>query len=332
MTRAVTLGLLVGIGVLIVGSTRAPMTERDADFVLTRQIAERVHDGQAYYPAYVEALSEVVTPPSQVRSVRLPIVGLVQSFAPGAWVLLGAALAGLSAGIAAKGWGPVGAVAIAAYMIPASPEWLVYHELFALPLGLAGLLAARRGDDLAAAGWLGLATVTREHFVLALVAAVLIRRAWPYLVAGSIAAMVYLAHTVAVTPLLSPDGYEMGYHVHFWPPQAYAYALAPGVGVAAIVLVGVVAAGLWRLWRSGAEPVTLGFVALLGPLTMWSHRPYWYLMWAPLLFMHGLSLAGDTLSGLRARALDRSGERGLPQRAQALPGDRVGVGVGSSGK
>lgn len=282
--------LVVAVAAVACGSVLgAQSSTRDVDELLFRSTIIHMRHGESYYDAYEKAVREKAgVGPSQVRSVRTPVVAeMLAPFPAAAWRWL-AAIPALALTLAAAALAGedllarrLAAALTGLWMLVSLPLLYLHAELWGAALLVGAGLAIRDRRDGWAAPFCLLATAIRETFGLSLLVGLLVRpkrRPWAgaLLAAGTGGAL----HAVWARRILDPDGFD--------PPlralDRYTRYLAPGEGGAAQV-VGVVllalAVGGFVLRR--ADPAFRFLALTVGPLivaTAMTGRSYWSLTWA----------------------------------------------------
>jgi hypothetical protein len=274
----------------------------DVDQQLHEHTIEHMRAGVGYYDAMRLALVEKAGhPPANVWTVRPPLPFELWQLVPTTTLRLvvGGVFFALLLGIALiardgqpnDSWLPAAAVALA---IPSIVNWssflYLHTELWTVPLALFGVAMLRRRPMLAAA-LLGTAIACREMWIPLFVLAALWgvragkQAVWPWLVAGGLGALALGLHVVWSQRILDPSGTDAAY-LFTW--DAFPRVLTPGTSAFAVVvgLTCIVVGGGEAIAsrRAGAAAwVTTWFAALTIPLTFWSGRVYWQILWAPFI-------------------------------------------------
>ncbi len=280
---------LIGLGMVLVGSVvGARSTVVDVDEVLFRSTIVHMQQGSSYYDAFAGALREKSgVGPSQVRSVRTPVVSLLLSPLPASswrWAagipalalcLTSALLAGpdvLSQRFAAGLTG--------LWMVVSLPLLYLHAELWGAPLVLGAALLLRTRREGPSAALALLATGVRELFGVSLLVGILVRRdRRPWLVALALAGVGAAIHVRWARGILDPLGYE--------PPlvalDPYSRYVSPGeAGVAQVLGVAMLGAALVGWWLRRHDDAFRYLAAVALPLivaTALFGRTYWSLTW-----------------------------------------------------
>ena len=304
----------------------AQSTTRDVDELLFRSTIIHMQHGDSYYDAFEKAVREKDgVGPSQVRSVRTPVVPeILAPFPASAWRWLAAipALALCLAAAALAGEDLLARRLAAAltglWMLVSLPLLYLHAELWGAALLVGAGLAIRDRRD----GWAALccllATAVRETFGLSLLIGLVIRpnrRPWAGALLG--AGVGGALHAMWAQRILDPNGFD--------PPlralDRYTRYLAPGEGGAAQV-VGVVllalAVGGFVLRR--ADPGFRFLALVVGPLIVanaMTGRSYWSLTWCGVTSAAGgvaLAAVADRFGWRRAVPILSSDGATSPRR------------------
>lgn len=306
--------LAVALAVLLAGAAlqaglREGFSSGDVDEVVYLRTLWGMQDGQSYYDATREALTQKEgAPPSQLRSVRPPTLYLaLEPFPQDAWRWLAG---GLFLAILLLAWrlaratsavaGVVGVVMVGIWMWTASP-WLFLHaELWGLPFVLGGLLALRNRRWWLAALLLVMAVGVRELYLVYFLAALVFvpRRRW-FVVGGGVLAVAGTVHVALASRILDPDGREADFgkdaglrHVlDTLSPSTGPMMWAIGIVVTVVGLVVLVRLARRpgaiepRIALAGAVPLLLAAVTV--------GRTYWVLTYAPVLACYAAMVVGS---------------------------------------
>lgn len=313
--------LVAGVAIAVGSMTGARGTTQDVDQRVFESVIVHMRGGYGYYDGFAEALREKSgVGPSQVRSVRTPVVSmLLAPFPRAAWrwlaaipafaiCLTSAALAGphllarrLAAGLAGL------------WMVTSLPLLYLHAELWGAPLVLGAALLLRRSGALAAT-LAAIAAVTRELYVLPLVVGLaLARRRRPWLVALLLVAIAGLFHAVWATRLLDPHGFE--------PPigarERVSIYVGPGSTVpgelTGMALLGAASVGCVMRRADPAFRFLIGGLAPLIVATALSGRSYWSLTWS------GMTSAAAGVAIAAGIDRVRGASRGLAARSAPYP-------------
>lgn len=276
-------------------------TQRDVDEILHRTTVQAMRDGAGYYDAMDGALvAKQGVGPSSVLIIRPPAAFLLWRAFPvdvlpwaGLAVLLASGVLSVLLARAGPPWAPAATGGLSGFwIVHFAPHLYLHSEVWAAPLVLGALLAARRDRQAVAAGLALAAVLIRELAVIllltGLVLALLDRRGRRWWVgAAGLAAGYYGVHLALARPYVDPAGTQPGYGIE--SVSAFLFAVSPGsepvaslIGVGALLL-GLVGLGVaWRTADAAARLVA-PTVVLLVPLSIWSGRNYWTASWAFVL-------------------------------------------------
>lgn len=306
--------ILVASGVLVGTVAGLRSRQEDVDERLFHSIIVQMRSGDGYYEAAAAAVREKSgVGPSQVRSIRPPVLAATLRLFPPAWwrwlalipaaglCLAAAALAGpeLLARRIAGGMASL-------WMLVSLPLLHLHHELWGGALVMAGALEMRRHRDGRAALWCLIATLVRELFGLSLVAGLLLGRdRRPWVAALGATGVFAVLHVMGARPVLDPRGMD--------PPlralESYFKYVAPGSGPAArvvgVALLAFAVGGFW-IRRHTTEFRFLALVVVpLVVATAAAGRSYWSLTWCGPTSAAG-ALAVSSLVGLARTRMGRS--------------------------
>ncbi len=324
----------------------------DVDEAIYRGTVDAMRTGAGYYDAMRDAIvAHQGVGPQHVWAVRPPPAYLLFRLAPpDAWRWLVAvpvlatvvALARLAGRASAAWWAPAAAATVSLLWFGQyTPHLTLHAELWALPLVAWGLVFVGRRPWAAAVLLCG-AGLVRETAVVALLAAVAVvvlagigvaggsssstrrRSAVPWLVAigawlGGLALHATLAARVVAPPAIDPARADPPFFNADVPFDYRVSSLLIGTSwperlVAAAVLVAG-AVGLGRTWRTDpAVPAVAGAVGILALATVVAARPYWQVLWAPLLLAWVPAAVAPTGGAAVEPNEVGPGEVGLPSR------------------
>lgn len=281
--------LLIAVAAVACGSlVGARSTARDVDELLFSSTIVHMQHGDSYYDAFEKALREKDgEAPTQVRSVRTPVVSEILAPFPAAtwrWLAAIPALALCLAAAALAGDDLLARRLTTAltglWMLVSLPLLFLHAELWGAPLLVGAGLAVRKRHDGRAAVLCLLATGIRETFGLSLLVGLLLRRnrrpwAGAVVAAGAGGAL----HVLWAQRILDPAGYD--------PPlravDRYISYLAPGKGGAAqMVGVALLAIAVVGFVLRRNDPAFRFLAFVVGPLVVagaMSGRSYWTLTW-----------------------------------------------------
>ncbi len=280
--------LLVATGVLLGSYVGETSRKVDIDEELFRSTLVHMREGDGYYEASEKALVEKSgAPPSQVRSVRTPVVAmLLRPFPPVAWRWLAMVPAIALCLAAAAVAGPdlvarrTAAGLAALWMVVSLPLLYLHQELWGAALLAFGALQLRQGRDGRAALLCLLATAVRELFGVSLLVGLVVRRdRRPWAVALVAAVAGAALHARWAQEVVDPAGFD--------PPlratESYLSYVSPGTGGVAqavgLALLLAAAVGFWRR-RDLPDQAFLILVAIPVVLaTALTGRIYWSLTW-----------------------------------------------------
>ncbi len=275
------------------------------DAEIYRRVYYLMHQGQSYYPAFRDAITQDGRPehpaPSSVLGYRLPTLFWMWQLLPPdlfslvylflALCTMGVVAAAFIAGqLAGVRFAPLAAAAMAAYsMAVAITGSVTYVDLPSTSIALVGVAlfvrSRRTGSQRllwAAATVLALAALTREILVYLIVFAALSalfeapgtrrRAAIPWLVALGVFALGYAAHTMVASAYLSPLStvtYSRG-SVGFVASAVTNFSAAMnGGGVALVSLFALGLAGAYASHKRVGRPfAAFALAALVLPLLM----------------------------------------------------------------
>lgn len=281
--------LVIAVAAVAFGSLLgAQSSTRDVDELLFRSTIVHMQHGDSYYDAFAKAVRQKDgVGPSQVRSVRTPVVSEVLApFPASTWRWL-AAIPALALCLAAASLAGedllarrLAAALTGLWMLVSLPLLYLHAELWGAALVVGAGLSIRDGRDGRAAVLCLLATAVRETFGLSLLVGLVLRprrRPWGGALLG--AGLGGALHAVWAQRILDPAGFD--------PPlralDRYTRYLAPGEGgtaqVVGVVLLGLAAAGF--LVRR-ADPAFRFLAVIVGPLIIanaMTGRSYWSLTW-----------------------------------------------------
>jgi hypothetical protein len=280
---------LIALGMVLVGSVvGARSTVVDVDEVLYRSTITHMQDGDSYYDAFAAAINEKSgVGPSQVRSVRTPVVSVLLAPFPGSTWRWFAAIPALALCLtAALLAGPamleqrLAAGLTGVWMVVSLPLLYLHAELWGAPLVLGAALVIRARRDLPGAALCLAATGIRELFGASLLVGLLVRRdRRPWLAALALAGVGAAMHARWASRILDPSGFE--------PPlvalDPYSRYVSPGAaGVAQVLGVALLAAailGWWLRRQDEAFRYLAGFAVPMIAATALCGRTYWSLTW-----------------------------------------------------
>lgn len=284
----IVLGLVL-TGVLLGSIVGARGDSEDVDERLFRSTLVHMQEGAGFYDAHEQAIIEKSgVGPSQVRSLRTPVLAMVLVWFPdSAWRWLAALPAAALCLAAAALAGPdiiasrIAAGLAALWMVVSLPLLYLHQELWGAPLLAFGALQLRRGHDGPAALLCLLATGIRELFGLSLVVGLLLRRRrGPWAMALAASAAGAALHARWASHVVDPSGYD--------PPlraldSYFEYVSPGGAGVAAqvagVVLLALAGLGFWLRRTEPDQQLLIAVVVPLVVATALSGRSYWALTW-----------------------------------------------------
>ncbi len=304
---AVVLAVVVA-AVSLSATLHLERTQVDVDEAVYLQTLESMQHGQGYYDATRDALvAKEGTPPSQLRSVRPPMLFLLlRPFPADAWRWL-ATVAGLAAMLVA--WrlaraasplaGPVAVVLVGAYVRSALPFLYLHSELWGLPFALASLLAVRRRRWALAAAAIVVAVLFRELYLVFLLAGLVwVPRRRPFVIGAALVVVAGAVHVALASRILDPTGREAAFVLDTSVREALD-RLGPGGGPAAnLVGLAIAALGVTVLIVAsrGDDPpdarVALTAIVPLAVATVTVGRTYWALTFAPVLAVYAAMAVG----------------------------------------
>jgi hypothetical protein len=288
-------------------------TVLDTDEAVYQRTLREMRTGAGYYRAMSDALAvKEGARPDSVRAIRPPTEFLLLRWLPTkSWrwvvgivylaVLLGLARLGEPYG---QYGGLIAVVAGGVWMIGASSYLYLHADLWGLPFFVAGLVAARREDDVSAAVLIAAATIFRELYGLAfLIGLVMAKRRSVWLLATGVVVGLAGVHYWLARGVLAAHGHEVSlgnepitFHsiVRFLSPGDRTAAFALGIGMLACGFV-----GLARNLHDRAARILLPFAIVLLPLGIIATRAYWNLTYGPAVsaFIAAAFVKSKTYSG-----------------------------------
>lgn len=305
--------LLVSFAGVLVGLISGQQGGRhDIDERVYLSVLEHMQDGDSYYEAAAAAIEEKDgAGPSQVRSLRTPVLATLLALLPDSARRPAAALPGLALclGAAALAGPDIQARRLASgiaavWMIVSLPLLYLHHELWGAALLAFAGLQLRRGHDGRAAALCLAATAVRELFGLSLIVGLVLRRLRvPWVLSLVIAAGGGVLHMLWARRVLDPQGYD--------PPlkaiDSYLAYVSPGAGgggsqVLGAVLLLLAGAGFWMLRHRPEWRFLVAFAVPSIVATGLSGRVYWSLTWCAITS----AAAGVAVSALLRRRVTQA--------------------------
>lgn len=281
--------VLAVTGVLLGSIIGARGDTTDVDEELFRSTMLHMQDGDGFYEAHEQAnIEKDGVGPSQVRSLRTPVVATVLVWFPSStwrWLATIPALA-LCVGAAALAGPDLLASRIAAglaalWMLVSLPLLYLHQELWGAPFLMFGALQVRRGRDGPAAVLCLVATAIREQFGLSLLIGLVLRRnRKPWVAALAAAAAGAALHVRWASHVLDPSGFDPP--LRALDPYLTYTSLGDGgtaaqaAGAALLVFAGI---GFWLRRRDPDQQLLIAFVVPVIVAGAASGRSYWALMW-----------------------------------------------------
>lgn len=288
------------------------------DHAAFRDVIHRMHGGEDYYHATVDAFLRRGTRVGSVRAFRLPTVFLLWRVLPTGWLyptFLAVVVIGTSFLLLFVTTRPWIVPVVTLYLVhagrilslrnrPQLDEWLLV-ELWTVPLIAAFLLAAKRERWWWAAGLGAAAFGVRELAGALLVggalSAIVYRRSLrPWLAAAGVAGVLYIGHAVLAADAALPHGTDAKLAGSAEFPRTVLQMMTwpiPGPKV-----IGLVLWVLALVWLARQRELLLYAPLMAIPaFGLIVDRSYWGLLFVPFTLFWSLELVADELARFRTR-------------------------------